>query len=164
MINKIQNERFKKNGNINFNLSNSNIQTKTVILEDGTYATEAFLKNQNICNKNNDKNKENTFVYNILYENDDILLSVICVSLTKLYLKLLSKMNNSFDFILNQNEIICSKEKKEMKHSLIKHEHFLNHVTNNNTLDTEECVISKDRSNIFYILFIRFSYYLYYFF
>ncbi|CRH03854.1 coatamer beta subunit, putative [Plasmodium relictum] len=98
IINKIQNEKFKKNKTMNFNLSNSNIQTKTVILEDGTYATEAFLKNYNLSSDDN-KNNLHSFAYDLLCENDDLLLCVICVCLTKLYLKLLSKVNDSFEFL-----------------------------------------------------------------
>uniref|UniRef100_A0A8C9LTX3 Coatomer subunit beta n=1 Tax=Piliocolobus tephrosceles TaxID=591936 RepID=A0A8C9LTX3_9PRIM len=97
IINKIQNEKFQKRIVMDYNLnaSPSNIHTKTVILEDGTYATEAFIKthtnSDTILNKNNYNNNNtfHSFGYDILCTNDDLLLSVLCVCITKLYLKLL---------------------------------------------------------------------------
>ncbi|CRG95802.1 coatamer beta subunit, putative [Plasmodium gallinaceum] len=134
IINKIQNERYKKNKMMNFNLSSSNIQTKTVILEDGTYATEAFLKNYNLSSSD-DKDNLHSFSYNLLCENDDLLLCVICVCLTKLYLKLLTKVNDSFEFLsssLNQSSSSFSRKSSHNSKELNKT------TQNNNLIDNIE--------------------------
>ncbi|CXI51429.1 coatamer protein, beta subunit, putative [Plasmodium berghei] len=138
IVSKIFSEKLKKNKFLNFNETSSNIgnnnttpyfqniQTKTVILEDGTYATEAFANTQNKSsmnlsgsNKNGGKfssknnSNLNQFLYNLFGENDDLLLSVLCVCITKLYLRLLSNVDDVFNFIRMENNNDKEKFDKE---------------------------------------------------
>ncbi|CAG9475751.1 coatamer protein, beta subunit, putative [Plasmodium vivax] len=96
-INRLQSEKFKKSKMVmNFNANSSpaspTIQTKTVVLEDGTYATEAVWKKQSAAAPGDDSppGELTPFAYNLLADNDDLLLSVLCVCITKLYLKLVA--------------------------------------------------------------------------
>eukprot|EP00366_Plasmodium_knowlesi_P003228 XP_002260725.1 coatamer protein, beta subunit, putative [Plasmodium knowlesi strain H] len=95
IISRLQSEKFKKNKMaVNFNANSSSaspaIQAKTVVLEDGTYATEAVWKSQTASSGEDTPGELNSFAYNLVSENDDLLLSVLCVCVTKLYLKLVA--------------------------------------------------------------------------
>ncbi|ANQ10499.1 Uncharacterized protein PCOAH_00048440 [Plasmodium coatneyi] len=108
IISRLQSEKFKKNKMaINFNATSSsvspNIQAKTVVLEDGTYATEAVWKSQTASTGEDTPGELNSFAYNLLSENDDLLLSVLCVCVTKLYLKLVATVGGeAFHFLGSQ--------------------------------------------------------------
>ncbi|EUD66430.1 hypothetical protein C922_03064 [Plasmodium inui San Antonio 1] len=105
IITSLQSEKFKKNKMVvNFNASSSSaspaIQAKTVVLEDGTYATEAVWKNQSASPGDDTPGELNSFAYNLLSNNDDLLLSVLCVCVTKLYLKLVATVGGeAFRFL-----------------------------------------------------------------
>ncbi|KEG03050.1 coatamer protein, beta subunit, putative [Plasmodium vinckei vinckei] len=145
MLNKLFNEKMKKNqfSNFNENLNNigdnnttyfPNIQTKTVILEDGTYATEAYsnIPNKNPIDLSSSSNKNGTnfstnnnqslnqFLYNLFCDNDDLLLAVLCVCITKLYLRLLSSVSEVFNFLrVDNSELVNNDDKNKEDPDLV---------------------------------------------
>ncbi|SCM04301.1 coatamer protein, beta subunit, putative [Plasmodium chabaudi chabaudi] len=145
MLNKLFNEKMKKNKFSNFNENSNNmgdnnttyfptIQTKTVILEDGTYATEAFsnVPNRNPIDLSSSSNKNganlstnnnsslNQFLYNLFCDNDDLLLAVLCVCITKLYLRLLSGVSEVFNFLrMDNSELANNDDKNKEDHDML---------------------------------------------
>ncbi|KJP86147.1 hypothetical protein AK88_04198 [Plasmodium fragile] len=109
VMSRIQNEKFKKNKVVmNFNATATSsscvpspaFQAKTVVLEDGTYATEAVWKSQSASPGDDSPGELNSFAYNLLADNDDLLLSVLCVCVTKLYVKLVATVRGeAFGFL-----------------------------------------------------------------